>query len=108
MKSTELSVVLKRVADGELLPQEAVKLLALASYDDMGFAKIDLAREARTGRPEVVFCLGKTPEQAASIMRRMADSSELVVATKADPSHFDATRALFEREFPDERDFELA
>ncbi|MDR1027884.1 MAG: nickel pincer cofactor biosynthesis protein LarB [Clostridiales Family XIII bacterium] len=100
MRETELGAILKRVADGELSPTEAVRHIRTVPYDDMGFAKIDLDREARTGRPEVVFCLGKTPDQAAAIIRRMAGSTELVIATKADPAHFEATSAILEGDFP--------
>jgi len=36
---------------------------------DLGFARVDLDREARTGDPEVVYGAGKTPEQVVEILR---------------------------------------
>ena len=35
---------------------------------DLGFARVDLDRAARTGDPEVVYGSGKTPEQVADIL----------------------------------------
>ena len=36
---------------------------------DIGFAKLDFARRARTGFGETVFGPGKTPEQMVGIFR---------------------------------------
>ncbi|MEQ4500843.1 MAG: hypothetical protein ABN474_17330, partial [Nocardioides kribbensis] len=38
---------------------------------DLGFARLDLDRAARTGDPEVVFGQGKTPAQVVAILRRL-------------------------------------
>jgi NCAIR mutase (PurE)-related protein len=76
-----------------LTPQEASKSLRLQPYDDLDYAKIDLNRELRTGHGEVVFCLGKSPEQTAGIMKRMAEHEDValpVLATKAEPAHYEA------------------
>ena len=37
------------------------------SFEDLGFSKIDIDREARTGAPEVIYRMGKTPDQAVAI-----------------------------------------
>ena len=39
--------------------------------DDLGFARVDLERAARTGDPEVVYGAGKTPEQVVAILRSL-------------------------------------
>lgn len=39
-----------------------------ASYLDLGFARVDVGREARQGVPEVVYGPGKTPDQVAGIV----------------------------------------
>jgi len=54
-------------------------------------ARLDLDRERRCGFPEVIFSLGKTPEQVARIARELFDRSGLVLATLAEPDHFEAT-----------------
>lgn len=38
---------------------------------DLGYARVDLDRAARTGDPEVVYGSGKTPEQVATILRTL-------------------------------------
>ncbi|MDR0568536.1 MAG: nickel pincer cofactor biosynthesis protein LarB [Spirochaetaceae bacterium] len=48
------------------------------------FAVIDARRSGRTGYPEVVFCAGKTQEQAAAIITRMREQGLPVLGTKAD------------------------
>lgn len=35
---------------------------------DLGFARVDVDREARTGDPEVVYGAGKTPEQVTALL----------------------------------------
>ncbi len=40
-------------------------------YQDIGIANIDTHRALRRGMPEVIFCQGKTPQQAAMIFQKM-------------------------------------
>ena len=92
MDSNELNKILMLVASGELTPTQASQRLRAKAYDDIDFAKIDTDRALRTGHGEVVFCIGKTPEQTASILKRMVEGESLslpIVATKAEPGHFD-------------------
>jgi NCAIR mutase (PurE)-related protein len=49
------------------------------------FAVIDRRRRERTGYPEVVYCAGKTTEQAEAIIVRMREQGLPVLGTKADP-----------------------
>jgi NCAIR mutase (PurE)-related protein len=95
MDVNTLNDILKQVAEGVLTPQEASEHLRMQPYDDIDYAKIDLNRELRTGHGEVVFCLGKSPEQTAGIIKRMADRADIslpVLATKAERSHYEAVR----------------
>src|SRR5256712_10958328 len=59
-------------------------------YQDLGFAKLDSHRDLRRGYPEVILCLGKTPERIVEIARRMSESHDLVLATRA-------TRPVYQR-----------
>ena len=68
--------ILREVASGNMTAEEAENRLKTLPFDDVGFANRDNHRELRTGQPEAVFCEGKTPEQAAEIMKRLADSHE--------------------------------
>jgi NCAIR mutase (PurE)-related protein len=51
---------------------------------DIGFARLDLDRVARTGDPEVVFGAGKTPEQIVAALARLheAHPDRAVLATR--------------------------
>jgi NCAIR mutase (PurE)-related protein len=55
------------------------------SGEELGFAVIDSEREKRTGYPEVVYCAGKTADQAESIIVRMREQQLAVLGTKAAP-----------------------
>jgi len=50
------------------------------------FAHLDWDRAARTGVPEVVWGLGKTPEQIAAILQRMYEQNGLAMATRISPA----------------------
>ncbi|MDR1046676.1 MAG: nickel pincer cofactor biosynthesis protein LarB [Treponema sp.] len=50
---------------------------------DMDFAVIDSNRAERTGYPEVVYCAGKTPDQAEAVMIRMREEGIPVLGTRA-------------------------
>ncbi|MCW6006362.1 nickel pincer cofactor biosynthesis protein LarB [Micromonospora sp. CPCC 205371] len=51
---------------------------------DLGFARLDLQRAARTGDPEVVFGTGKTPGQIVAVLRALhhAHPGNAVLATR--------------------------
>jgi pyridinium-3,5-biscarboxylic acid mononucleotide synthase len=51
---------------------------------DLGFARVDLDRAARTGDPEVVYGAGKTPEQIVAILAELhaAHPDRAVLATR--------------------------
>ena len=51
-------------------------------YEDLGFAKLDTDREARTGTGEAVYCAGKTPEQLLRILRKFREKGCRVLGTK--------------------------
>jgi NCAIR mutase (PurE)-related protein len=50
----------------------------------LDFAVIDSHRDKRTGYPEVVFCSGKTTDQAEAIIVRMREQGLPVLGTRAD------------------------
>jgi len=94
METKILQKLLTEVADGSVTPSEAMEKLKTLPYDDIGFAKIDTHRGLRTGRGEVVFGIGKTPEQVAAIMLRLSADTSPVIATKVGPEHYEAAKGL--------------
>lgn len=64
-------------------------------YSDLGFAKVDHAREQRWGLPEAVLGLGKTPSQVAQIVLRLVDrNTGPVLVTKTTQDTYDAVRSV--------------
>jgi NCAIR mutase (PurE)-related protein len=53
---------------------------------DLGFARVDVDREARQGLPEVVYGSGKTPEQVVEIVRTLLRHNDgPVLVTRVEP-----------------------
>ena len=66
---------------------------------DLGFARVDVDRAARTGDPEVVYGAGKTPEQVVAILRTLHERhpDRAVLATRLADEALD----LLAAELPD-------
>jgi NCAIR mutase (PurE)-related protein len=73
------------VKDGGLDIDSAMDRLKHMPFEDLGFAKVDHHRALRHGMPEVIFGLGKTPEQIVGIAVRLAERSANVLITRAEP-----------------------
>src|SRR6185295_15437403 len=82
MNPADLEALLKAVASGKTSPETAMGALATLGYEDLGFSKPDHHRELRTGFPEVVFGAGKTAEQVAAIVERIASRGQNVLVTR--------------------------
>jgi NCAIR mutase (PurE)-related protein len=85
MDREALRALLEGVAGGRTPIEAAVRRLSALPYADLQFAKVDLHRALRAGAPEAVFCQGKTPEQAAAILTRLAEHHANVLATRVTP-----------------------
>jgi NCAIR mutase (PurE)-related protein len=97
----ELDDLLQQVKSGFLTPEAAqvrlLQYLRQAPFEDLGFARIDHHRRVRQGFPEVIFGLGKTPEQIAALARRLTDTGQALLVTRTDLSAYAAVSA----EIPD-------
>lgn len=94
MDEHQLRRLLDAVAAGEKSVDEALRELRRLPFEDVaGFATLDNHRAVRQGFPEVVYCAGKPPEQAAAIFQRLAAHNPRVLGTRATPAHFEAVRA---------------
>ena len=90
----DIQALLNDVKDGVLSVTDAAEKLKTLPYEDLGFARVDHHRQLRQGFPEVIFCQGKTPEQAARIAQSIVGSEGGVLASRADKAHYEAIRAL--------------
>jgi NCAIR mutase (PurE)-related protein len=60
-----------------------LQLVNAASFQNLGFARVDHHRALRQGFPEVVFGLGKTPEQIAAIAAEIVSRGHTLLVTRA-------------------------
>jgi NCAIR mutase (PurE)-related protein len=74
--------LLERVARGAWTPERA--LHELQPFEDLGFAKLDLGRAARTGVEEAVFAESKSDEELRSIVDRLIERLGRVLVTRLD------------------------
>jgi hypothetical protein len=82
MDPRNLKELLEKVKAGAVSPAEAASRLATLPYEDLGFAKVDHHRALRRGFPETIFGAGKTPEQIAAIVDRIAARGQRVLVTR--------------------------
>ena len=83
----KLETILQQVQQGGLSVDEAARLLneQTSGAADLGYARLDIHRQRRTGFPEVIFGEGKTAEQLIGIIRELRKHASPVVATRVDP-----------------------
>jgi len=96
LDAKEIRELLSDISEHKVTADEAFELLRSLPYDDLGWAKIDTHRQIRRGFPEVVLCAGKTDDQVAKIIGRLAASQSPVMASKASPSAFEAVKRVRE------------
>jgi hypothetical protein len=73
---------------------QVLELMRAAAFEDLGFARVDHHREFRQGFPEVVFGLGKTPAQLASIAAQIVARGHTLLVTRASEEGFAAVQAV--------------
>ena len=84
--------VQRRVDNTSISVTEALRLWSQGS-EELTYATIDHGRAARTGFPEVIFCPGKSDAQIAEIAAALSRNADIVMATRASASAFEAVRA---------------
>lgn len=74
--NSEIINLLEGVKNGEISVDDAVLKLKKQPFEDLGFAKVDLHRQVRQGRAEVIYGAGKTSEQIISIIKSMQKNGQ--------------------------------
>lgn len=88
-----LADILKQVRSGKLTPEKALELLEGYPYCDLDFAKVDHHREVAKGAPEIIYGLGKTPDQIVRIAREILKKGSNLLATRIEPGVWTKIRA---------------
>src|SRR5260370_27936089 len=93
MNEAQLRALMEQVRAGAIDVDAALARLRHMPFEDLGFAKVDHHRALRQGMPEVIFAMGKTPEQVSAIASRLLENSPNVLITRADPATADYVAA---------------
>jgi NCAIR mutase (PurE)-related protein len=92
MDSRELERLLRAYKGGELDEKEAARLVSNLYFEDIGHTRVDHARAARQGFPEVVFGAGKTRAQVVEIVEKLAARAPNVLVTRTDEGTYGEVR----------------
>ena len=85
MQQLEIYKLLQQVADGKILPDEAMLQIKAEPFADLGYAKPDYHRSVRQGVAEVIFGQGKTAEQIIGITNSLREhGQQTVLITRLD------------------------
>ena len=78
-----MKALLEQVREGATPVDAALEQLRHMPFEDLGFAKVDHHRAIRHGMPEVIFGMGKTPDQVRSIAKALLARSSNLLLTRA-------------------------
>jgi len=85
--------VLQQVLAGKISLEEAEKKLKTMQIKELGdFAKLDTARDIRTGFPEAVFAEGKENQELIKIIKSCALDGRLLV-TRLKPERYESVKS---------------
>ncbi len=70
---------------------------------DLGFAKLDIFRELRAGKPEAIFAQSKTVEELIKIVKAYLEVKDSVLVTRLGEEHIKALKSEFEEIYVNER-----
>ena len=93
----ELRDMLAMVKNGEISIEEAEKYFQKKSFEEMGYAKVDMQREIRSGYPEVVYCSGKADDHLLHIFETLYRENGEVLGTRASKEQY----ALVKQSIPE-------
>lgn len=88
----DIKTVLEQVKTGELSIDKAESYFRKKPYEEMGFAKLDMHRQMRSGFPEVIYCSGKPDEFLVSIYRKMMEENGEVFGTRATQHQYEIVK----------------
>lgn len=92
MDELQLRELLESVRTGAASVDGALDRLRHLPFEDLGYAKVDHHRELRQGFSEVVFGMGKTPEQVVGIAGRLLERSNNLLITRTTAAVADRVR----------------
>jgi len=95
MNKNDIEDILLAHSTGKISSTEATEKIKNLSYENIGYARVDHARAARQGFPEVIFGQGKTREQTLGIFEKLIEKSPNVLITRTSAEVFGDIRNIF-------------
>lgn len=92
MNENAILELLESYKSGEISVTDAAQKLKAATVENIGFARVDHARAARQGFPEVIFGQGKTRAQTVAIFEKLVARSPNVLVTRTDADTYGELR----------------
>lgn len=90
----ETREILHRLKAGEISVEEAERYFKREPYEELGYAKLDLHREIRSGFPEVIYCSGKPDDYLMSIYKKMYEHNGEVFGTRAGKHQYELVKSV--------------
>ena len=87
--------ILEKFKEGEISIDEAEQYFRRAPFDEMGYAKLDMHRQVRSGFPEVIFCSRKADEHLIPIVQRLYEENGEVFGTRASQHQYEILKEKF-------------
>ena len=84
-----LEEILAQVQRGTISTEIAGNLIRQTGYKEMGYAKLDTGRKARTGFAEVVYCSNKADAHLLNIFERLYQEEGEVLGTRASQAQYE-------------------
>ena len=95
MDLDRLEQLIETLRKGDLDAREAARRIQDSLYEDIGYARVDHARAARQGFPEVVFGKGKPRSYVVGIVERLLkNSNSNLIVTHTDADTFGEIRNI--------------
>ncbi len=92
----EIRELLEQVRSGDIPIEQAEALLKAEPFADLGYAKVDLKRQALRGASEVIYGESKTAEQITGIARSLIENGQSpVLITRLSEDKAKAVSACF-------------
>ncbi len=94
MNQQSILDLLEKISRGDLTPRQGVERLRHMPFEDLGYARVDHHRTLRQGFPEVIFGVGKKPEQVAGIVRSLLPQKSNILVTRCSPQVYARLRRV--------------
>lgn len=95
MNTNDIEAILLSHSEGKISKTDAAEKIKNLSYENIGYARVDHARAARQGFPEVIFGQGKRREQVLGIFEKLVERSPNVLITRTNADVFGDIRNIF-------------